>query len=98
MRAQEYADLLGGCEQDADTIGADAGPRPHAPEQRATLDAVRASDGGANDFFDVGAADLRATAGLEADDASSRKRTRSTPAPTDQPAGAALLEAVLYQL
>ena len=98
MRAQEYADLLDGREQDADPIADPAGPRPHAPEQRATLDAVRAPEGGANGFFDVAAATLCATAGSEAGDRASRKWTRSAPVPADRPAGAALLEAVLHQL
>jgi len=97
MRAQEYADLLGGREEDADTFGDDAGPRPDALDRRATLDAVRAPEGGANDFFDFGAASLRATADLNAEHGSAREWTRSAPASADKPAGAALLEAVLQQ-
>ena len=98
MRAQEYSDLLDGGEEDADAFGDDDGPRPDAAEQRATLDAVRAPEGGANDFFDFGAASLRASARLEAENRSAREWTRSAPASADEPAGAALLEAVLYQL
>jgi len=97
MRAQEYADLLGGRDGDAATIGGDAGRRPEAPERSAMLDAVRTPEGGANDFFDFSAAALRATADLEADDTYSRGWARSAAAPVDEPAGAALLQAVLQQ-
>ena len=96
IRAQEYSDLLSEREEGADAFGHDQ-RRADAPEQRATLDAVRGSDGGANDFFDFGAAALRATADPEAEDGSAREWARSAPARADEPTGAALLEAVLQQ-
>jgi CheY-like chemotaxis protein len=68
---------------------------PEIEGPRATLDAVRAPDGGGgNDFFGFGGADLRAAAeprdyGMSAD---------AEAAAADEPRGAALLEAVLHQL
>jgi CheY-like chemotaxis protein len=73
----------------------DSDMEPEVGGPRATLDAVRAPDGGGgNDFFGSGGADLRATAeprdyGMPAD---------AEAAAADEPSGAALLEAVLHQL
>ena len=66
---------------------------PEVEGRRATLDAVRAPDGGANDFFGFGGADLRAAA-----EPRDYGMTADAEAAADEPKGAALLEAVLHQL
>jgi DNA-binding response OmpR family regulator len=106
MRADEYAELLSGRGEDADDFGAGSGGARRHDEgwtdegestPRATLDAVRAPEGGANDFFDFGAASLNATADRASDERSSREWARPAPVRTEEPAGAALLQAVLQQ-
>ena len=106
MRADEYADLLRGRGEDADTFGAGSGSACRDNEgrtdedestPRATLDAVRAPEGGANDFFDFGGASLRAPADRVPDEVPSREWGRPAPVRIEEPAGAALLQAVLQQ-
>lgn len=73
----------------------DSDMEPAVEGPRATLDAVRApDDGGGNDFFGFGGADLRATAEPRDYDMTSD----ASAAAADEPMGAALLEAVLHQL
>ena len=96
MRAQEYSDLLSEREEGADTFGDDQGPRTDAPEQRATLDAVRGPTA-APTTSSTSAPPLCGRLRAPSRDGSARKWARSAPARADEPTGAALLEAVLHQ-
>jgi DNA-binding response OmpR family regulator len=73
----------------------DTDMEPEVEGPRATLDAMRAPDGGGgSDFFGFAGADLRATAEPRDYGMTAGAET----AAADEPRGAALLEAVLHQL